>query len=428
MQEIYKRIRGLMAVPMLLIFVIICFMFLPKAINMRSAVFRSAIVVAFGIDIDESDDQYVINAAVNVSSTAESLSENTKLISAKGKSVSGAISNLGTQFGRPIRFGHTRYVLIGANLAKTNIAKALDGIIRTNKMRDTVQLILCNASVADMLNVGIEIKNKTGIKMSEIISYQSEYSTTTMDSNVDTFYKGYFSSAGISKLNCISLTDDVTQGITPDAALGEIGGQEDTSQSAGGSSAGAKENENSGEKTKKYVSIKGEIGIFKNGVLQSIVPKEVAEGSHWISTNYFPQSIDVSVDNEFLDNALVHFFVLDKFTSKEVFFFKNMPMLSVKISLTLAIDEILNANSEITPLSADVVDQDVKCAIGREVRRQTGLANLYGKNTGLDILELNEIFFLNKHKEYTNYINSGKSPEQFIQDVQISLEVRVEVI
>ena len=124
MKELLNRIKTMFKVPMLLVFGIICVVFLPNAININSAVFRSAIVVAFGIDTNEQNE-YVINAAINVSATDQSLSENTKLISARGASVSEAISNLSLQFGRPIRLGHTRFVLIGTNFATQNVATAL---------------------------------------------------------------------------------------------------------------------------------------------------------------------------------------------------------------------------------------------------------------------------------------------------------------
>lgn len=430
MQEIANKIKNLFKTPMLLVFVIICLTLLPGALNMQSAVFRSAIVVAFGIDKDEQS-AYVINAAVNVSSTAESLSENTKLISAKGKSVSDAISNLGIQFGRPIRLGHTRFVLIGTALAQENVATALDGIIRTNKMRDTVQLVLCDAPIDDMLNVGIEIKNKTGIKMSEIMTYQSKFSTTAMDSNVDTFYKGYFSKAGISKINRISLTDDFTKGITPDAALGELGSGSDDSngaQNAGGAAAEQEETKGSSKKTKKYLSILGDIAVFKDGVLQNVIPPETAIGTNWINASHIPQKINIKLQTESLKNTQLFFYVLNKTVSKEVFIYKDIPMVSYKINITLGIDEIINQNNQITPLSQDIIDQDVKCEIGREIRRQTGAAILFSKQTGLDILELNEVFYLSKYKQYQEYLQKGHTTEDLINNSQVSLEVRVEVI
>lgn len=444
MQEIFVKIKSLFRTPMLLVFIVICVSFLPKAINMQSAVFRSAIVVAFGIDMD-NNNRYEINAAINVSSKDESLSENTKLISAKGASVSEAITNLSIQFGRAIKFGHTRFLLIGTNFAKQNVAVALDGVIRTNKMRDTIQLILCDANIADMLNIGIEIKNKTGIKMSEIITYQSEYSTVSMDSNVDTFYKGYFSRTGISKLNCITLTDDYTEGITPEAALGEAtspqapdAGNESSgetkadkgplgssSQNGGASGGGSGEGQ---QNKKKYLSSTGKIGVFKNGKLQSIISKEIADGSHWISPAYLPKKLEVDITNKFLSNAQVYFYVLEKSVDTEVFFYKDIPMFSAKLNVTLGIDEIINSNQSITPLSTDVVDEDLKCAIGRKIRVELAQALKYSRLNNLDILDLNELFYLTNYGKYMEYINSGKNINNFVEDVQISIEVRVKVI
>lgn len=422
MQEIWLKIKGLFKVPMLLVFVIICIAFLPDAVNTPSVVFRTAIVVAFGIDATE-DNQYEIHAAINVSAKDESLSENTKLMSAVGDSVSQAITNLSVQFGRAIRFGHTRFMLIGTNLAKQNIAKVLDGVIRTNKMRDTIHLVLCDSDVADMLNVGIEIKNKTGIKLSDIITYQSPNSTVSMDSNIDTFYKGYFSNAGISKIACISLTDDYTKGITPEAALGEATSPQ--APDAGNEETGAGKTQ---EKKKKFVSSMGRVGVFKNGILSQIIDAPIAEGTQWINSSYLPKKLEVDVNNNILDNAQLFFQVFEKTVSNEVFFYKGIPMLSAKIDVTLGIDEILNGNNNIIPLSQDVVDQEVKCAIGRKIRTKTAEALKFSRDNNLDILELNEIFYLSNYREYIDYLKSGKSVEDFINEVQVSLEIRVKVI
>ena len=102
-------------------------------------------------------------------------------------------------------------------------------------------------------------------------------------------------------------------------------------------------------------------------------------------------------------------------------------MYSAKINVTLGIDEIIN-HDQIIPLNTDVIDEEVKCAIGRKIRLNTAKALKYSKENKLDILGLNDIFYYDKYKEYTNYINSGKTTDQFLEDVQISLDVRVEVI
>lgn len=415
-----NKIKNIFKTPMLVVFVIICLTLLPNAVNMESAVFRSAIVVGFGMDYNEQNG-YEIHAAINVSAKDESLSENTKLVSATGGSVSEAISHLSVQFGRSIKFGHTRYLLIGRKLAEQNLAVIIDGIIRTNKMRDTVQLVLCNSGIVEMLNAGIEIKNKTGIKLSDIITYKSKFSTVAMDSNVDTFYKGYFSNSGISKISCVSLTDDYTKGITPEAALGNA------TSPAAPDAGNEEQNGNGTQKETKFISSVGEIAVFKNGTLVDIVDEQIADGSQWIHSSFLPKKLDINVTNEYLNNARVFFYVLEKSVNTDVFFYKNIPMMTAKIDVTMGIDEILTSDGKIIPLNQDIVDQDVKCQIGRKIREETAAVKEYSKNTGLDILELNEMFYFSAYKEYLDYLKNS-STEQFLNDVQISIDVRVEVI
>ena len=173
---------------------------------------------------------------------------------------------------------------------------------------------------------------------------------------------------------------------------------------------------------------KSMIFVFKKGVLMDIVPYDISEGTHWINSSYFPKKLDIQVSNKYLDNAQVFFFVLEKSVNSEVFFHKGIPMFSAKINVTLGIDEIINGNDQIIPLNLDVIDEEVKCAIGRKIRVETAEALKYSRDNDLDILELNEIFYLSKYREYVDYLNSGKSTDQFVEDVQISMEVRVEVI
>ena len=112
----------------------------------------------------------------------------------------------------------------------------------------------------------------------------------------------------------------------------------------------------------------------------------------------------------------------------KTFFYKDIPFISTKIKVTLGIDEIVNGNSQIVPLSTDIIDEEVKGAIGRKIRLEVGDALKYSQDSNLDILELNEIFYMGKYKGYMEYLNSGKTVNDLVQDVQIAIDVRVEVI
>jgi len=163
-------------------------------------------------------------------------------------------------------------------------------------------------------------------------------------------------------------------------------------------------------------------------VLQTIMPGELSNNTYWINKAHLPHGLSVNVSNQYLNNAHIYFYVLDKTVGRDPFFYKGIPMISLKVDLTIGIEEIINGDNKIVPLNTDVIDQEVKCAIGREIRRQLGNAFLYSKQNKLDILDINETFYFSKYKEYTEYLQKGKTPEDFVQDTQISVEVRVEVI
>ena len=174
--------------PILLIFALVCAFLLPSAINRSSIAFRSAIALALGIDMNEQDE-VVLYTAISVPATNESLTENSKIMVSSGRTLSDAFANLRLMYGRDIKLGHTRFVMIGSKISQNNVTSMLDSLIRTNRIRNVVQLIYCPSDIGDMFNVGVKINSATGIKLSDIISHQQNASTTYVNSNIDSFYK-----------------------------------------------------------------------------------------------------------------------------------------------------------------------------------------------------------------------------------------------
>lgn len=403
--------------PILLVFTLICVTILPPAINLRSLGFRSAIVVALGVDTDE-EGMYILEAAATVPSTEDNLSETEKVLTSKGTSFSDALANMNIMFGKTIKLGHTKYVIIGKNISSQNLATALDGVIRTNKVRDSVQLILCEDSVHDLFNAGSKLKTKTGIKLSDILCYNEQYSTTSLDSNVDSFYKGYFSNNKISKINSIRLTKDYTKGVVPDYNSGTESSNlvdPNTSEQGGGKTG-----------DEKYISNEGRVAVYKNGVLRDVLPAEISEGANWIDSSHLPKKLLVKTTS--IDEIEeISFEVLKKRLRLQSFFQNNIPFISARINLTIDINEIINSNDVIAKNKA-LAGSKIKEDIANEIKNQIGKTINYSKQTKLDFLNFNDVFYLNNNKEYNEFLKEGLSFEDFIEYVQLSVEVNVKIV
>lgn len=431
---------------MLLVFVLVCVFLLPTAINMSSIAFRSAIALALGVDVNENDE-VILYTAISVPATNESLSENSKIMVSSGATLGDAFANLRLMYGRAVRLGHVRFVLIGSKISNQNVTSMLDSLIRTNRIRNVVQLIYCPSDIGDMFNVGVKINSATGIKLSDIISHQQNASTTYVNSNIDAFYKGYFSESKISKINAVLLTPDATQGISSnvneseskDKQAGQSSGseqitkQEDASEKGGVEKTGQSQGDTLPESSDTsvqdlHISNRGRLAIYENGTFRTLLTEDVSRGVNWLSQDFNPKELLVSVEKvSKLGNVQMGFDILSKRVNMETFFYKGVPFLSAKVIISLDLDEIIS-NEKNIEISHEIIDDNVKSSIGRAIRRQIAGAVKQSKQLKLDFFEINDIFNKNNHKEYIEYIKQGNSIYDFLEKAQIFTEIEVKII
>ncbi len=413
--------------PVLLIFVLVCIFMLPTSINTQSVAFRSAIAIAVGVDINEQNMVELL-VAINVSSTSESLAENSKILSATGETVGNAFTNLNMMFGRNVRLGHVRFVMIGERASNQNIVDLLDRLVRTSKIRNTVQLIYCPNSLTDIFNAGTKIKGSTGIKLSDIICHVQDTSTTSINSNIDTFYRGYFCPSGISKLNMVYLSDTYTQGIsvTPDVG--------NSSDSSGGEAGEGGETGEGGtsqpeQEPNKYIANHGQLAIYEKGVLKTVLSTNMSNGVNWLSPEYNPKDLIVEVQNaKHINSGSINFDILRKSVNIESFFYKNIPFISAKIVITLDIDEVITGGEENFDVTYDVIDDSVKSSIGKTIRGQISNALAESKSLRLDLFEFNNIFYKNNYQDYKKYLEMGNTIYDVIENTQVVANIEIKIV
>lgn len=419
MKKLKKFIKIMFKSPIILIFSLICVFMLPSSINTLSVAFRSAIAVAVGIDLNEQN-KTEIYVAINSSPTSESLAETNHIFCASGETIGDAFTNLNLTFGRDIKLGHTRFVMIGKNISNEDISILLDRLVRTSKMRNTVQLVYCPDSIKQMFELGSKMGNTSGLKLSEIVCHQQNDSTTSIDSNIDSFYKGYLSPSGVSRLNMVKLTSDYTKGINANTD-GSSGGESSSSGEQNESNSG-------GEQKQDYVSNRGEIAIFDSGKLVYTLDEELSGGLNWLNNNFNSKELMVKVNNsKFLDDAVINFDILRKSVRKESFFYKNIPFLSVQILISLSIDEIISKNVQ-KDLNYGLIEDSVKSDIGNTIRGQISKVVNYAKQSKVDIYELNNMFYKSNYKEYMKYLNDGNTKKDIIENTNINVDIGIKII
>ena len=105
-----------------------------------------------------------------------------------------------------------------------------------------------------------------------------------------------------------------------------------------------------------------------------------------------------------------------------------MPFMSVKILISLDIDEIVDIDEKNIEINYDLVGEEIKRDIGKVIRQQISLATKESKRLKLDILKLNDIFYANNYNDYMEYIRMGNTLEDIIENTQISVDVEIKII
>lgn len=424
MKMFKKSLKIALKSPIILIFALICVFMLPTSINTLSVAFRSAIAVAVGIDKNEIG-QIELQVAINTSAESDNLAEHNYLLTSVGRTVADAFTNLDLEFGRSIKLGHTRFVMIGKGIGENDVVMLLDSLVRTGKMRSAVQLVYSNDSIKDLFDVGIELNNSTGIKVSEIVCHQQDTSTTSIASNIDSFYRGFFNPSGISKLNTISLGEEYYKGLNSNSSpnknpQGSSENEGQNTQSIGNEQKSSSEN--------IFITNKGEVAIFKNGIYQMTLTKELTNGLNWLNNEYNIKKLYVNVEkSNNLENAIVNFDILSKKVNLETFFYKNIPFVSAKVVLSLDVDEVISKNTK-TDFNYNIIDDSVKSIIGDTVRNQISTTLKVAKDNNLDLFEINNLFHKRNYNEYVQYLNAGNDSNSIIQNTIIAVDVQIKIV
>ena len=119
--------------------------------------------------------------------------------------------------------------------------------------------------------------------------------------------------------------------------------------------------------------------------------------------------------------------VVASISTLTTFFYKNIPFVSVKIVLLLDIDEIISDNVK-SDFNYSIIDDSVKSDIGRTIRSQIAKVANYAKQNKVDIYELNNMFYKNNYYDYINYLQTGKTKEDIIENTSLTVDIEIRIV
>ena len=357
--------------------------------------------------VDKKDD--LIQVATTVLTPAQEKTANYEIFSGTGETIGEAIDNIALSMGKEMGFAQCEILGFGDKLCEEGIIPSLDFFIRTKRVGRNAVLLNFTGEAKEFAQAVADMSMKKALKLNDVLNYDNRY-ILIEDSNVDSFYRGYFS--------------DISLGIMPQIKFDV--NETDNAIAVQGASNESAPLEKNKQKAEKFLINNGTIIVFKNGKKDLTIEPEMVK-----KINLFVNSAQegvVKVENVYDDlynNASVILNIQKKDTKIKTNFEDGKPVYEVKTNLTLLIEEVVSENPDKNFLrrNKDFFTPTLIKTIEEQVLKDMNEAIEFCKENKVDLIDVYRHFNALKHKEFDVYLKDKK--EDYLQDVEYKTSVKI---
>lgn len=222
---------------------------------------KTAIVVALGIDYNQGE--YDVTAQIAIPQESTTTSENIdSVISAKGKTIAKAISEIGARTGWYPKLSFCNIVVIGSKTAETGVNDVIDYTMRSTKLLDSAIMVVAENTAKQLLTSTTPLDSVTSFALLKILVKNTEKTDVILTNDIKDFAKETSSFSKVSVLPIVK----------------EMQSREDDSKSNSSSDSSGGENNEQGEGSGKEKSGNGNViydatnsAVFSDGKIVSVL-------------------------------------------------------------------------------------------------------------------------------------------------------------
>ena len=365
------------------------------------------------MSLDKIDDKIKISASVLT--PAEEKTANYEVFSATGETVGEAVENVSLALGKSIGFAQCEIMAFGENLSNEGILSSLDFMTRTRKVGRNALLINFSGDVEEFQQAVVNLNIEKSVPLEDIFNFDKRY-IPTEDSNIHSFYKGYFSSISTGIMPKVQLTKEKTGNNAIEIEQGSTGGGSSTQPGSG----------TSGTNNKSYILNDGTISVFKKGRKLLEIASDKVKQLNLMLNNEQEGTLKVeNVNDKLYNNSNVVLNITDKKLKFSPRFENNTPVFNISIDLIVLVEEIdeenpnknfLKRNKEF--LTPALIEKT------KEVVKEHAMSIVeFCKTNEIDLIGVFENFYRKQFKEFKKYYEEKQ--EKYLDDVKVNISVKV---
>ncbi len=403
-----KYLSQLFKTPMLLVFLIICLIFAIPAVGQTAEINRYSIATVLGIDFDDETDEVLVSLLTFTPVAEQTFTENYKVVTAKGRSVSEALDFAGLNIGREIGLSHTKLVVLNKGLLDKDVSLYLDYLARNKFLGSETRLVVAESSTKEVLEAVQKLDSESSIKLSEVLSFNEDYIYAS-EASFQSFFKGMFGPTKVSLVPMISLRGE-DEGL---AVSGEATSSEDSNTDP---NEGTKEIENNGKTV-----------VFKDGKLNTILEGLDIKKINLINGNFSTGSVVLEhFSDENFDDAKLTFEILDKDIRSKVIFQNNIPIILMNGNCTVSLSEVqtkdgvVKKNVEFTGIS-----DSVKNALEIKFKELISQGIEIMRDHKIDVIDFYTLMSNSNHKAFEKFLSTLEDKDDYLNSIVFKIGANI---
>lgn len=403
-----KVVKFFINSPVWILFVLICVVFLPKAIIAEPQSRTKLIIRAIGID--KTDEGYEASAIAFIPRATQTFSENYKIVEAEGKTLLDALNTISTEAGKEVALAHAGVVFVNDKACENGLVETLDYLVRDYSLGNDTFVVYVSGTSKDMVRQTQKLVQNSGIKIEEISRYDND-KIIINNSDIETIYSSAFSKSRCALLNVIELGNE---GLEASPPQGETNGE----------SGGEQGSQNQDKQGKKILN-SGKALVIKDGKKQKILDKN--QTSSLKLTNSFSNGGLIRLEDfsdENFKNSTITLSITKNKTKTQVFFKNGQPFLRFIINPKCQIAEVYQKekDDDIYVRKRRLGSREIEIAINAKIKREVSSILDYISLNNLDVVKAFEKFDSNCHKEFENFLLKLENKDDYLKHINFEVE------
>ena len=354
--------------------------------------------------IEKVDDRFEITTSVLT--PAKEKESNYQVYSGTGNTVGEAVENVSLAIGKEMGFAQCEIMAFGNNICENGILSSLDFLTRTRKVGRNAILINFTGNGTEFAETVSKLSKEKTLKLENIMNFDKRY-ILSRDSNIDSFYKGYFSEISLGIMPQVKLED-----IKTDNAI-EVASTEN-------------QNQQNTDTSKKYLLNDGTMSVFKRGKkILEIEPSMVQKINLFLNLSQEGTLKVENITDEIYNNASIIFDLSNKSISLKPEFINNKPTYNIAIDLTVLVEEVMeeHPNTDFLRRNKEFLTPTAVNKLKETIKTEMETVISYCQEHKIDLLNVYRQFNRKKHKDFKNYYNQQK--ENYLDNIQYNIDVKV---